>query len=76
LCCTHRQPIDGAGPGPIDACQLPLVPPPPAALNADVTTLCALVSEVTNADPALPQLRSWADRTSHWRVGHSFASSM
>ena len=57
-----------AGPGPITPEQLPPPPPPPAAANADVTTLCALVSEVTNADPTLPALHTWAARTCHWRV--------
>jgi hypothetical protein len=36
--------------------------------NLDVTTLCALVSEVTWRDPQSETLKSWAARTSHWRV--------
>jgi hypothetical protein len=36
--------------------------------NLDVTTLCALVSEVTWRDPQSEALKAWAARTSHWRV--------
>lgn len=60
-----------AGPGPISSDQLPPVPPPPASVNLDVTTLCALVSELTNADPTRADLWAWAARTSHWRVRHA-----
>lgn len=36
--------------------------------NLDVTTLCALVSEVSWRDPHCEALQAWATRTSHWRV--------
>lgn len=59
--------ITVTGPGPISSDQLPPVPPPPASVNLDVTTLCALVSELTNADPTRADLWAWAARISHWR---------
>lgn len=37
-------------------------------INLDVTTLCALVSEVSWRDPDSEALQAWAARTSHWRV--------
>jgi hypothetical protein len=50
--------------------------------NLDVTTLCALVSEVTWRDPHCEALQAWASRTIHWKVGpqrgqgptHSFSA--
>lgn len=36
--------------------------------NLDVTSLCALVSEVTWRDPHSETLKAWAARTTHWRV--------
>jgi hypothetical protein len=44
------------------------VPQPPSITNLDVTSLCALVSEVSWGDPHSPQLQAWAARTVHWRV--------
>jgi hypothetical protein len=44
------------------------VPQPPSVTNLDVTSLCALVSEVSWGDPHSPQLQAWAARTVHWRV--------
>ncbi|WIA28795.1 hypothetical protein OEZ86_011325 [Tetradesmus obliquus] len=52
------------GPGSVAA--LP-VPQPPSITNLDVTSLCALVSEVSWGDPHSPQLQAWAARTVHWR---------
>jgi hypothetical protein len=38
----------------------------PSTTNLDVTALCALVSEVSWADPSAPELAAWAARTTHW----------
>lgn len=43
--------------------------------NLDVTTLCALVSEVTWRDPHSQALKDWAARTSHWRVSGIVATT-
>ena len=57
------------GPGRFDPALLPPMPAAPATANLDVTTLCALVSEVSNGDPRRPELQEWAQRVVHWRVG-------
>ena len=57
------------GPGAFDPALLPPMPPDPTAVNLDVTTLCALVSEVSNGDPRRPELQQWAQRVVHWQVG-------
>jgi hypothetical protein len=36
--------------------------------NLDVTTLCALVSEVSWRDPYCDELQAWGARTTHWKV--------
>lgn len=36
--------------------------------NLDVTTLCALVSEVSWRDPYCDELQAWGARTVHWKV--------
>lgn len=63
-------PLPHPTPGSLAA--LPL-PPPPSALNLDTTTLCGLVSGVSNTcgrgdGPADAALDAWAARTVHWRV--------
>lgn len=50
------------------ASMLPAPPPEPAAVNLDVTTLCAMVSEVCNSDVTRPDIQQWAARVSHWQV--------
>ena len=60
--------IPAAGPGPLRATDLPPPPPPPAVVNLDVTTLCALVSEVGHGSPERPEMVAWAARVSHWQV--------
>lgn len=57
------------GPGAFDPTLLPPKPPDPSTVNLDVTTLCALVSEVSNSDPRRPDLQQWAQRVVHWQVG-------
>lgn len=57
------------GPGRFDPALLPPMPPAPTTVNLDVTTLCALVSEVSHGDPTRPELQQWAQRVVHWRVG-------
>lgn len=57
------------GPGRFDPALLPPMPSAATAVNLDVTTLCALVSEVSNGDPTRPELQQWAQRVVHWRVG-------
>ena len=57
------------GPGRFDPALLPPMPPDPATVNLNVTTLCALVSEVSNGDPTRPELQQWAQRVVHWQVG-------
>lgn len=57
-----------SGPGPFNPALLPPMPPGPSVTNLDVTTLCALVSEVSHADPKGPELQSWAQRVTHWQV--------
>jgi hypothetical protein len=47
---------------------LPPPPPPPDAVNLDVTTLCALVSEVSHRPPGDAAIDAWAARTVHWRT--------
>ena len=63
-----------SGPGLFDPALLPPMPPAPSVTNLDVTTLCALVSEVSHADPKGPELQAWAQRVAHWRVGTCIAS--
>ena len=49
--------------------QLPPAPPPIQYANLDVTTMCALVSEVSNGGAVggeTPEVRAWAERISHW----------
>ena len=57
------------GPGTFDPALLPPTPPDSSTVNLDVTTLCALVSEVSNGDPRRPELQQWAQRVAHWQVG-------
>lgn len=56
-----------AGPGALAPGDLLPPPVPPQRVSADVTTLCALVSEVTNVQPGV-QIRSWAARITHFQV--------
>ncbi|DBA72354.1 TPA: hypothetical protein ACH3X2_010511 [Trebouxia sp. C0005] len=56
-----------SGPGLFDPALLPPMLPAPSVSNLDVTTLCALVSEVSHADPKGPELQAWAQRVAHWR---------
>lgn len=65
-----------SGPGPFKPALLPPMPPGPSVTNLDVTTLCALVSEVSHADPKGPELQAWAQRVTHWRVGTYIPSRM
>lgn len=58
-----------SGPGLFDPALLPPMPPAPNVTNLDVTTLCALVSEVSHADSNGPELQAWAQRVTHWQVG-------
>ena len=57
-----------SGPGSFECALMPPTPPPPTVTNLDVTTLCALVSEVSNGDPKRPALQAWAQRVTHWQV--------
>ena len=57
-----------SGPGAFCSSVLPPLPPQPAVCNLDVTTMCALVSEVSNGDPARPSVQQWAQRVTHWKV--------
>ena len=57
------------GPGAFDPALLPPMPPNPTTVNLDVTTLCALVSEVSNGNPRRPELQQWARKVVHWQVG-------
>eukprot|EP00891_Asterochloris_glomerata_P000584 jgi/Astpho2/584/Aster-x0025 len=56
------------GPGALHASMLPAPPPEPVAVNLDVTTLCAMVSEVCNSDVTHPDIQQWAVRVSHWQL--------
>lgn len=56
-----------SGPGLFDPALLPPMPPAPSVTNLDVTTLCALVSEVSHADSNGPELQAWAQRVTHWQ---------
>ena len=55
---------------------LPAPAPEPAAVNLDVTTLCAMVSEVCNSDAAHPDVQQWAARVTHWQVRCYFPRSV
>lgn len=68
-CCVQTMGILVSGPGRFDPALLPPMPAVPKVANLDVTTLCALVSEVSHTDPAEPQLQAWAQRVVHWQVG-------
>lgn len=48
--------------------RLPLPPPEPKVVNLDVTTLCALVSDVCNGDTERSEIEDWASRVTHWQV--------
>jgi len=45
---------------------IPKPPEDPDIVNLDVTTLCALVSEVSHDGPRNPEVAQWAQRVSHW----------
>lgn len=57
-----------SGPGDFHSASLPPVTVLPAICNLDVTTLCALISEVSHGDPLRPALQHWAQRVTHWKV--------
>ena len=63
------------GPGRFDPTLLPSMPSAPTTVNLDVTTLCALVSEVSNGDPSRPELQQWAQKVAHWQVGGSIQAA-
>lgn len=63
-----RMGISVSGPGVFDARICPQPPPLPTRTNLDVTTLCALCSEVCNGGQHSQRVHAWAARTSHWRV--------
>ena len=67
--CVQTMGVVVSGPGRFDLALLPPMPAMPKVANLDVTTLCALVSEVSHTDPAEPQLQAWAQRVVHWQVG-------
>ena len=49
--------------------QLPPAPPEIRYANLDVTTMCALVTEVSNGGAVgggTPEVKAWAQRISHW----------
>ncbi|KXZ42456.1 hypothetical protein GPECTOR_145g747 [Gonium pectorale] len=52
--------------GPDSLRRLPPPPPLPEATNLDVTTMCGLVSEVSNGGAHSPEVEAWAQRTVHW----------
>ena len=58
------------------ASMLPAPPPEPVAVNLDVTTLCAMVSEVCNSDVTHPDIQQWAVRVSHWQVRCSWVKGV
>lgn len=45
---------------------IPRCPPPPLIVNLDVTSMCALVSEVSHGGPTNSAVCEWAQRISHW----------
>ena len=59
-----------SGPGRFDVSILPAMPAAPDTVNMDVTTLCALVSEVSNGDAFGADLQQWAQQVTHWQVCH------
>lgn len=61
-----------SGPGDFQSALLPPFTALPAVCNLDVTTLCALVSEVSHGDPLRPALQQWAQRVTHWKVTMQF----
>lgn len=56
-----------SGPGRFDVSILPAMPAAPDTVNMDVTTLCALVSEVSNGDAFGADLQQWAQQVTHWQ---------
>ena len=58
------------------ASMLPSPPPEPGAVNLDVTTLCAMVSEVCNSDVRHPDIQQWAARVTHWQVRYQLTSTL
>lgn len=58
------------GPGALLETRLPQPPPEPEVVNLDVTTMCALVSEVCNGDTERPHIMAWASKVTHWQVLH------
>jgi hypothetical protein len=63
----------GNGAGGFAHClDLPVpLPPKPTAVNLDATTLCALVSSVSNEDPRQERLVQWSQRNVHWQTCHA-----
>ena len=57
-----------SGPGSFLPSVLPPLPALPSITSLDVTTMCALVSEVSHGDPLSPALQHWAQRVKHWKV--------
>lgn len=57
-----------SGPGRLDASLLPEPQAAPQRTNLDVTTLCAMCSEVTNGGLRSKEVQEWAAQTSHWQV--------
>eukprot|EP00210_Caulerpa_lentillifera_P008694 g8293.t1 len=47
--------------------QIPAAPGDPEIVNLDVTTLCALVSEVSHSGPRNSLVIQWAKKVSHWQ---------
>lgn len=50
----------------LDLSTLNLVPPPPQHANFDATSLCALVSQLTNAEFPDGCLEAWSHGNIHW----------
>ena len=63
----------GNGAGRFAHClDLPVqLPPKPTTVNLDATTLCALVSSVSNEDPRQERLVQWSQRNVHWQTCHA-----
>ncbi len=53
--------------GPGALATLPPPGPLPPVANLDVTTMCALVSEVSHGGCDLPAVEEWSRRNVHWR---------
>lgn len=63
--CDHLVWLSFQGPSCLHG--IPGPPEPPMLANIDVTSMCALVSEVSHGRGESALVRQWAERVDHWK---------